>query len=99
MLNLTSQQLIEQVSSDLDHLPEEDLALVATFVTYLKQRQGRSVPRISVTAIRAEAQRRATMLREVPRTELVSHFQQLAEEVRQQAFIQGTAIEGDWEGD
>jgi hypothetical protein len=54
---------------------------------------------MSATALRIEAQRRAATLRDVPRAELVTRFQQIAEEVRQQAIAQGTAIEGDWERD
>jgi hypothetical protein len=99
MMNSSSQQLVEQVSSDLDTLPEEDLVLVASFVTYLKQRQVAPAPRMSATTLRIEAQRRAATLRDVPRAELVTRFQQIAEEVRQQAIAQGTAIEGDWERD
>jgi hypothetical protein len=92
-------QLVEQVASDLDTLPAEDLALVAAFIAYLKQRPSAAAPPLSAAAIRAEAQRRAAALGDVPRTELVSQFQALAEDVRQQAIAQGTAIEGDWERD
>ncbi|MFP4436254.1 MAG: hypothetical protein ACLFVO_03325 [Chloroflexaceae bacterium] len=92
-------QLIEQVSGDLSSLPEEDLALVAAFVTYLKQRQAAPPPRLSAATIRAEAQRRAAAMGDLPRAELVSRFQHLAEEVRRQAIVQGTAVEEDWEGD
>lgn len=88
-------QRIEQVASDLDTLPEEDLALVAAFIAYLKQRAPASAPRMSAAAIRAEAQRRAAALQDVPRNELVSQFQAVAEDVRQQAIAQGTAIEGE----
>jgi hypothetical protein len=92
-------QLVEQVASDLDTLPAEDLALVAAFIAYLKQRSPAAAPPLSVAAIRAEAQRRAAALGDVPRTELVRQFQALAEDVRQQAIAQGTAIAGDWERD
>jgi len=92
-------QLLAQVSGDLSSLPEEDLALVAAFVTYLKQRQAAPTPRMSAAAIRAEAQRRAATMGDLPRAELVSRFQHLAEKVRRQAIVQGTAVEGDWEGD
>lgn len=99
MISLTPQQLRERVFSDLGTLPEDDLKLVAEFVSYLKQRKSASVPHMSATAIRIEAQRRAATLRDVPRNELVARFQQVAEKIRQQAITQGTAIEGDWEGD
>lgn len=99
MMSLVTQQLLEQVSGDLNTLPEEDLALVAAFVDYLKQRHPAPSPRLSVAAIRAEAQRRAVALQTVPRAELVTRFQEVAEAVRQQAIAQGTAISGDWERD
>jgi hypothetical protein len=49
--------------------------------------------------MRAEAQRRATLLRDVPREEIVARFRELTEEIRQEAITKGTAIEGDWRGD
>ncbi len=99
MMNRSSQQLLAHVSSDLDTLPEEDLVLVASFVTYLKRRQIPPAPRTSATTLRIEALRWAAALRDVPRAELVPRFQQTAEEVCQQAIAQSTAIEGDWERD
>lgn len=99
MTEQTAQQMLAQVSSDLDSLPAEDLALVAAFVTHLKQRQTHLAPRLEAASIRLEAQRRAAALQDVPRAELVTRFQAVAEEVRQQAIAQGTAIAGDWEGD
>lgn len=99
MMHVTDPHLLAQVSHDLGSLPAEDLALVAAFVSYLKQRQRPTTPRPSAAHIRAEAQRRAAALDAVPRADLVAQFQALSEEVRQQAIAQGTAIEGDWERD
>lgn len=99
MENHATQQLLAQVSDDLGNLPEEDLALVAAFVTYLKQRHNPPVSQMAAAAIRAEARRRAEALSETPRAELVARFQQLAEEVRTQAVAEGSAVEGDWERD
>jgi hypothetical protein len=99
MISSTTQQIIEQVSCELGTLPYEDLVLVKTFVTYLKEQQPMSVSQTSLAAIRIAAQRRAAELQNIPRTELVEQFQRLAEDIRQQAIRQGTAIEGDWERD
>ncbi len=90
---------IGRVASELTQLPEEDLPLVVEFVEFLKQRQARPVHRLSLAEMRAEAHRRAALLQNVPREEIVARFRELAEEIRQEAIAQGTAIEGDWVGD
>jgi len=92
--------MIGRVALELTLLPENDLPLIIEFVEYLK-RQCRAMPqpRLSVAEMRTEARRRATLLREVPRTEIVSRFQELTEEILQEAIARGTAIEGDWTGD
>lgn len=99
MANLSPVQLIEQVSSDLVNLTESDLILVATFVDYLKQQPTVSASPMSASALLREVQRRAAALAHVPRATIVTHFQQVAEEIRQQAIMKGTAIVGDWEHD
>ena len=67
---------------------------------YLKQqRQTTPKGRLTVAEMRAEARRRARLLREVPCAEIVSRFRELAEEIRQEAIAKGTAIEEDWRGD
>lgn len=98
--NATAQGMIGHVALELARLPEEDLPLVVEFVDYLKQqRQTAPQPRLSVAEMRAEAQRRARLLREGPRVEIVFCFRELTEEIRQEAITKGTAIEGDWRGD
>jgi len=49
--------------------------------------------------MRAEARRRATLLRDVSREEIVAGFWELAEDIRQEAVATGTAIEGGWKSD
>ena len=90
---------IGRVASELTQLPEEDLPLVVEFVEFLKQRKARSAQRLSLTEIQAEARRRAALLQDVPREEIVARFRELTEEIRQEAIAQGTAIEGDWVSD
>lgn len=89
--------LIGHVATRLTELPPDDLHLVVDFVDYLKKRQptaGRSG-----TGLSAEARRRASLLDDVPREQLVSRFAELADEVRQEAIEKGTAVDGDWMGD
>ncbi len=52
--------------------------------------------RMPATLIRAEARRRAQELKQIPRTEIVTRFRKLAEEIRQTAIAKDEAIEGDW---
>ncbi len=96
MRNATAPSMIGRVALELTELPEEDLPLIIEFVDYLK-RQHQAAPQqhLSVTEIRAEARRRASLLREVPRAEIVARFRELAEEIRQEAIDKGTAVEGD----
>ncbi len=94
-----SPTLVGQVVSELTRLPEEDLSLVVEFVEFLKQRRATPTQRLSPAEMRAEARRRATLLRDVPREEIVARFRELTEEIRQEAIAKGMAIEGDWRGD
>jgi hypothetical protein len=91
--------LIGRVASELTRLPEEDLPLVIEFVEYLKQRRAKPTQWLSPAEMRAEARRRASLLRDVPREEIVARFRELTEEIRQEAIAKGMAIEGDWGGD
>lgn len=96
----TATGMIGRVASELTWLPEEDLPLVVEFVDYLKRRcQITPRRRLSVTEMRAEAQHRACLLRDVPRDKVVARFRELTEEIRREAIAKGTAIEGDWSGD
>jgi anthranilate/para-aminobenzoate synthase component I len=95
----TMQEMIGRVVLELTQLPEEDLPLVIEFVDYLKQQHLSPSQRLSVAEIQAEAHRRASLLSQVPRAEIVTRFQKLAEEIRQGAIAKGVAIEGDWQGD
>lgn len=94
-----SAALVRQVVSELTRLPEEDLSLVVEFVEFLKQRRAAPTQWLSPAEMRAEARRRATLLRDVPREEIVARFRELTKEIRQEAIAKGMAIEGDWIGD
>ena len=93
-------QVIGQLALKLTNLPEEDLELVIELVDCLEEkRPERSARSSSVEEIREEARRRARLLRDVPREQLVARFMEVGEQIRQEAIAQGTAIEGDWTGD
>jgi len=91
--------LIGRVASELTQLPEEDLSLVIEFVEHLKQHRAIPRERLSPAEMRAEARRRAILLQDVPREEIVARFLELAEEIHRESIAKGTAVEGDWEGD
>jgi hypothetical protein len=93
-------QVIGQLALKLTNLPEEDLQLVIELVDCLEEkRPERSARSASVEEIREEARRRARLLRDVPREQLVARFKEVSEQIRQEAIAKGTAIEGDWTGD
>lgn len=93
-------ELVGQVVLKLTHLPVEDLPLVIEFVDYLAQkRQGIAPSNLSIAEIRAKARQRAKELSQVPRAEIVARFQELAEDIRQTAIANNTAINGDWLSD
>lgn len=90
--------LIGHVATRLTELPPEDLHLVVDFLDYLEKRRA-SPPLKSGAALRAEARRRAGLLQDVPREQIVARFAELTEEIRQEAIEKGTAVEGDWLSD
>ena len=91
------QAIIGGVAVRLGQLPLEDIRLVAQMVARLQQqRQAATSHRLSPVEIVTEARRRAALLSDVPRAEIAARFEALAEEIREQAIAQGTAIEGDW---
>ena len=100
MSTATAERLIGRVASDLTIFSEEDLTLVVELVDTLKrQRAAARRACLSAAEMRMEARRRSQLLRDVPRTEIVARFQQVAEEIRQEAIARGIAIDGDFLGD
>lgn len=92
--------LIREAVIKVIRLPEEDLPLIIELAEYLEQRRGaQAESKRSVAAIGAEARRQANALKHVPHQEIVARFKALAESIRTQAVLKGTAIEGDWQGD
>jgi hypothetical protein len=95
-----SDNLIGRVTREVVNLPTEDLSLVVEFVEYLKHRPHATSPRpTTASEIRAAVRHRASELETLPRAEIVQRFQEVAESIRQQAIIQGRAVDGDWCGD
>ncbi len=95
----SSQDLIREAVIEVAQLSEHDLRLVVQFMRELKQRQSVSVEDSSPAAIRAEAKRLAAEMGEISREEAMAQFRTTLERIRLQAIADGTAIEGDWQGD
>lgn len=51
---------------------------------------------LSAHEIVEEARKRARLLNDVSREQLVARFMEVGEEIRQEAIAKGTAIDGDW---
>jgi hypothetical protein len=93
-------QALGKLVVKLTSLPEEDLQLVVEFVDCLEEKRPAEPARsLSVTEIREEARKRARLLRDVPRDQLVARFVEVGEQIRQEAIANATAIEGDWTDD
>lgn len=93
-------QVIGQLALKLSSLPEEDVQLVAEFVDHLEEkRPARPVRSLTAVEIREEARKRARLLRDVPREQLIARFLEVGEQIRQDAIAKGTSFDGDWTGD
>jgi hypothetical protein len=93
-------QVLGKLVVKLTSLPEEDLQLVVELVDCLEEKRPAEPARsLSATEIREEARKRARLLREVPRDQLVARFVEVGDQIRQEAIANATAIEGDWTGD
>src|SRR5947209_5750416 len=89
-------QMIGQLAIKLSSLPEEDLELVAEFLSLLEEKRPAGPPRsLSAAEIRENARRRARLLHDVPREQLAARFAEVGEQIRQEAIAKGTAISGD----
>jgi hypothetical protein len=89
-------QVIGQLALKLTSLPEEDLQLVAELVSILEEKRSLEPAR---TLSAAEIRKKAPLLRNIPREQLVARFLEVGEQIRQEAMAKGTAIDGDWAGD
>ena len=93
------QNLVRAAVLEVAQLPDRDLVLVVQFVRELKQRRGSATPRPSVAEVRAEARRLASAMESLSREQVLARFRETLEYMRAQAVAEGTAIEGDWQGD
>lgn len=50
---------------------------------------------MTATEIQEEARRRAELLKDIPKEQLVAQLLELGEQIRQEAIAKGTAVDGD----
>ena len=93
-IETTAESLIGHVVTQLTKLPKENLPVVVAFVDYLSNQADDTARRSIAKQLVGEAMRRVKSEGDMPRSEAVARFQQVAEAIRQEAIQKGTAIEG-----
>jgi|GEM_PF-955723 len=102
MRSSETDSMLKQVMSDILVLQNDELEIVSVLIEKIKASRPHAqhkTPRASVSAIRAEAKRRAAALGNVPRAELAARLVKVVDEIRAEAIAKGAAIEGEWKGD
>ena len=94
-IQMMDQSLLRQAVVEVASLPDDDLAIVLDVVALLKQQKATG----TAADIRLSARQRAIALRSVPRNQLATQYREIGEKIRSQAIADGTAVEGNWEGD
>ncbi|MCL4870083.1 MAG: hypothetical protein KJ063_14050 [Anaerolineae bacterium] len=92
---LTEPSLLRRTVVEVANLPDDDLVILLDIVTLLKQQRTTQM----VEDIGRAARQRAMVLRDQPHDQLAAQFREVGEKIRHQAITNGSAIEGDWEGD
>ena len=86
----TVPNVIGRVALKLAKMPVEDQRLVLDLVNYLEaQHPPEPAGPMSPAEIRKEARRRAVLLKDVPKEQLVARFVELGEEIRREAIRNG----------
>jgi len=97
-MNPPSPAVIGQIALKLSQLSAEEVSGVLEILDHLSLAEAPNKPR-TAAEICALARKRAALLHDVPREQVAARFRELAEEIRQEAIANGTAIDGDWVGD
>ena len=92
------QDLVRKAVIEVAQLPENELLIVIEMVDTLKKQRARP-NREAAAQIVARAKARAVETSQLSREALMQQFSDTLEAIRAEAVAQGTAIEGEWEGD
>ena len=93
---IAPQDLIRKAVIEVAQLPENELLVVIEMVDMLKKQRAHP-NRETAAEIVARAKVRAADTSGLPRTELMRQFGDTLEEIRAEAVVKGTAIEGELE--
>lgn len=95
---LAPQDLVRKAVIEVAQLQENELLVVIETVESLKKQRARP-NRDTAKEIVARAKARAEETRNLPREELMKKFSDTLDSIRAEALKNGTAIEGELEGD
>jgi hypothetical protein len=95
---LAPQDLVRKAVIAVAQLQENELLIVIETVESLKKQRARP-NKEAAKEIVARAKARAAETRDLPRAELLKKFSDTLDAIRAEAIANGTAIEGELEGD
>lgn len=96
--DLDSEKLLRQVITSVAQLPPNDLLVVYETINDLKEKESKK-PSLTAAEIVARAKARAAEVRHLSREEAMERFSKTLDAIRADAIANGTAIEGELEGD
>lgn len=95
---IDTEKLLRQVITSIAQLPPNDLLVVYETITDLKQKERQKTPFTSAEIV-ARAKARAEEMKHLSREEAMERFSKTLDAIRAEAIANGTAIEGELEGD
>ena len=96
--DLDSEKLLRQVITSVAQLPPNDLLVVYETITDLNQKESQKHP-LTSAEILARAKARDEEMKHLSREEEMERFGKTLDAIRADAIANGTAIEGELEGD
>lgn len=98
MNTIDTEKLLRQVITSVAQLPPNDLLVVYETIADLKQKEDQKTP-LTAAEIVARAKARAEEMKHLSREEAMERFSKTLDAIRAEAIANGTAIEGELEGD
>lgn len=95
---LDNETLLRQVLTSIAQLPPNDLLVVYETIADLKQKESQKPP-LTSAEILARAKVRAEEMKHLSREEAMERFSRTLDAIRAEAIANGTAIDGELEGD
>ena len=95
---LASQDLVRKAVIEVAQLEEKELLIVIEMVDTLKKQRARSNKELAAEIL-ARAKARAEEMKHLSREEVMERFSKSLDAIRADAIANGTAIDGELEGD